>query len=163
MAIFRTLIVLTLLSIASKAFFEWAWRVKHVFPVYLKTDSGLSLSLKCAACSTFPLALIILISIISKTFSSKGIFSQSNESALLDTIGQTLLFVINLLAASVINLSTERMMIITTIFIFGRFLDWFGFILGTYLEIYELRLPGFVITFGNTAILIVINLKRLFS
>ena len=161
MQIFLGGVIYPLILYAAKRFIDWSWSLENVFPIYLRQDSGLSLAFKCSVFSLLPMFLIISLDILNKLFFSQGIFTKANEFTLQDTMENTLLFLINLLAASTLKWPSEKLMIITTVFILSRTLYWFGFTLGVYLKIPELKYVGVSLTLVNTLSLIFANLQTL--
>ena len=122
MNFFRIFFVCPGLVLLFLKFFEFLWAVDNVFPLYSRKEKGIALALKCSAISTVPLAVLVVITILNKFFTNKGLFFSINSHILQDTAQQNLLFVTNLLASSLIQISSDKMLVLTSVYIIGRIL-----------------------------------------
>lgn len=83
-----------------------------------------------------------------------------HSMTLQNTFEQNLLFVINLLCAGAFEeISRDKLVIVTVIYLAGRVLFYIGYLLAGYLNYPPFRYLGFFVTFMNNLFLMALNLK----
>jgi uncharacterized MAPEG superfamily protein len=161
MQTFQLFVTCPALIVVIGVLFQVLWTSENVFPLYMKKETGLNLALKCIVASTIPLAISIFIVTLYKILKLWGLFLETNEKILQNTLEQNILFIINLLGSVTLSYSADRMLIITSMYLIGRLVYWLGYIFEAYLKISFIKLFGFLMTFGNTLLLMYFNLKSL--
>lgn len=136
-------------------------------PIYMwKNQDPLILATVCGSVTSLFIVLMIHTVASLRATSSAGDTLNGEESDFLkisknilqNTLEQSFLFIVNLMAAAANGLPNEKIILITISFALGRFLFWSGYLIGMYAKFYPLRGPGFLITFSTNISLLLFNI-----
>ncbi|CAG9320087.1 unnamed protein product [Blepharisma stoltei] len=142
------------------------WTVQNKVPHYIWNNKDpLYLAITCSAVSTVFIFLQVQTVATQRLFTKAGDtiygeesdFLKLSKNVLQNTLEQSFLFIINLLAAAVNGLPNERIVLVTMTFILARILFWCGYVVGVYIKFFPLRGPGFLLTFSNNVLLLLFN------
>jgi len=155
------------------------WLIKSILsaqgvvPAYaFKNKTVATLCLQACAVASLPVLVLILLIMMLRLNSGGADPLKGEEPELLkvtklalnNTMEQSFIFVVNLLAASTYDdHNKEALVLLTAAFVLGRLLFWVGYVAATFSEIPVLRSPGFILTIGSNVAIIGLNTFKLWE
>ena len=156
-----------LLLVFEFAFFNYVYSLKGVVPDKYLKGSSFDVVTKLIFITTLPL-IAQVVSIMS--FRAMTIFAETlhkekepeyltvSKMALTNTVEQTLIFVLNILAAAALQaVSKERLVIHCLVHVFSRLLFWILYVGGSFYDFTSIRSFGFAMTLINSSLVFYAN------
>lgn len=148
-------------------FFNYIYSLKGVVPDRYLKGSSLDVVLRLIFVVSLPLIAQVASIMV---FRASTIFAETlhkekepeyltvSKMALTNTVEQTLIFVLNILAAAALQaISKERLVIHCLVHVFSRLLFWFLYVGGSFFDFTAIRAFGFGMTLLNSALVFYAN------
>lgn len=137
---------------------------RGLLPAYL-SKSIPSLVFRCLGIAAIPLVLMsVAVFFAGLFYREDSKFHRTQANSLTNTLEQSLLFSINLLAFSTLPIATsERLVLLALFFVIGRLLFWLGYNLFFLTDWVFWRAPGMAMTLALQLTLMYYNLESIAS
>lgn len=137
---------------------------RGLLPAYLPKSLP-NLVFRCLGIAAIPLVLMsVAVFFADLLYREDNKFRRTQVNSLTNTLEQSLLFSLNLLAFSTLPMATsERLVILALFFVFGRLLFWLGYNLFFLTEWVFWKAPGMAMTLAVQCTLLYYNLEGIVS